>query len=337
MKAIRNPATILLTSLLVAACSSTSPQPQALATLSEPQAVQAQTFVMRGQIVLGREAQSFMPCDSQHQFWLDVSEDKLRQLKPLFTAPYEPLYTELVGHLQTPSHGGLDADFTARFVVDQFNFVSADNPELCSKAPQPTRAFGQKSYWSAKFAKQHVTFQQAEQPAQNIELKSTRIAQDQRFYQLDGGFLQLDKLSCSEADTHNLYGWSAQLSLNGHNYQGCAATSNLDVTQAWIGSYQAQATDSSQFTVTLDLSPDHSAKTRYGYPNGDADVVESGYWQQLNDQQIQVVMTHHQRQYLLSERIYTREGDQLSAQQEKVGEMVYDIANGGLTLFKAQR
>lgn len=63
--------------------------------------------------------------------------------------------------------------------------------------------------------------------------------------------------------------------------------------------------------------------------------MEQGYWQQLNPNQIQVVMTRHQQQYLLSERIFTREGYQLTATQEKVGQSVYNIADGGLVLFRS--
>ncbi|SDH88471.1 Uncharacterized membrane protein [Vibrio xiamenensis] len=338
MKALRNPATLLVSFLLVA-CSTTPTNPpanQSLVSLDDS-AVQAPTFVMRGQVVLGRESQSFMPCDSQHQYWLDVSDDKLRQLKPLITAPYEPLYTELVGHLATPSHTGLDADFTARFVVDHFNFVSADNPELCSQPAKSTRVVGQEPFWSLKFAKQRVTLTQANQKPQLITRESTRISQDQRFYKLDDGFLQLDKQSCSDGMSDNLYGWSAEFKHNGKTLHGCAATSNFDATRAWSSTYQAQATDSTHFTVTLTLNSDHSATTTYGYQNGDADTVEKGYWQQLNDRQVQVVMTHHQRQYLLSERIFTLDADKLIADKEKVGTVVYEITDGGLTLFKAQQ
>ncbi len=338
MKALRNPATLLVSILLVA-CSTTPTNPptsQNLVSLDDT-SIQAPTFVMRGQIVLGREAQSFMPCDSQHQYWLTVSDDKLKQLKPLITAPYEALYTELVGHLETPSRTGLDADFTARFVVDHFNFVSADNPELCSQPVKPTRVVGQEPFWSLKFAQQQVTLTQANQKPQVIARESTRISQDQRFYQLEKGFLQLDKRSCSDGMSDNLYGWSAEFSHKGTTYQGCAATSNLDATQTWSATYQAQATDNTHFSVSLTLNPDHSAITTYGYQNGDPDSVENGYWQQLNERQVQVVMTHHQRQYLLSERIFTLDNDKLIAEKEKVGTVVYEIADGGLTLFKTQQ
>ncbi|WP_456296549.1 hypothetical protein M1D72_07840 [Vibrio sp. AK197] len=338
MKALRNPVAILFTTLLAACSHSPSSQKSTpVATLDDPASIQVPTFVMRGQIVLGREAQSFMPCESQHQFWLDASDDKLAQLKPLLSAPYEPLYAELVGHLAPPSRTGLDADFTSRFVVDHFNFISADNPELCRQPNKPTRALGTEPFWSVEFDQQELIQRQVDAAPQPLVVTSRRIRRDQRFYQLENGFLQLDKRSCSDGMSDDLYGWQAEFHHDGHEYQGCGAISNLDVTQKWSATYQAQANDASNFTVTMTLNDDHSATTVYGYQNGDADSVENGYWQQLNDNQVQVVMTRHQRQYLVSKRIFTVDGKTLKAEKEQVGDVIYTIANGGLTLYKAQQ
>ncbi|MEI8632241.1 hypothetical protein P4S72_09785 [Vibrio sp. PP-XX7] len=63
-------------------------------------------------------------------------------------------------------------------------------------------------------------------------------------------------------------------------------------------------------------------------------IIETGFWQALNEHQVQVIMTQHQQQYLLSQRIFTREGNTLHAKKELVGTRVYGIANGGLTLYK---
>jgi putative lipoprotein len=76
--------------------------------------------------------------------------------------------------------------------------------------------------------------------------------------------------------------------------------------------------------------------TTYSYNNGDPSIVEQGFWQQLNQNQVQVVMTRHQQQYLISERIFTLDNGKLVAEKEKVGNVVYPIANGGLVLFEAK-
>ncbi len=118
--------------------------------------------------------------------------------------------------------------------------------------------------------------------------------------------------------------------------KGCATLANSDRTLGWTGFYHANSTQSTDFQIRLELNPDHSATTHYDYNNEEPSIVESGYWQQLNDNQVQVVMTRHHQQFLVSERIFTRQGDTLVAEKEKVSGTVYPIANGGLTLFKAQ-
>jgi len=74
MKALRNPVAVT-TLLALQACSgfqSGSEQahtPQA--TLNDPSSVKPQTFVMRGEVILGHEVRSIVPCGSQQQYWLD--------------------------------------------------------------------------------------------------------------------------------------------------------------------------------------------------------------------------------------------------------------------------
>jgi putative lipoprotein len=86
----------------------------------------------------------------------------------------------------------------------------------------------------------------------------------------------------------------------------------------------------------MTLLPDHTAITRYEYPDNSPATEERGFWQQLNNKQVQVIMTRHQQQYLVSQRIFTLDGNKLIAKQEKVGDIVYPIANGGLVLFKGE-
>ena len=105
----------------------------------------------------------------------------------------------------------------------------------------------------------------------------------------------------------------------------------------WLGLYQAKSETNANFQVSLELFADHSAVTTYQYTDGQPNSVERGFWQRLNHSQIQVMMTHHQNQPLVSERLFSRTGKTLNATQEKVGNMVYEIAQGGLMLFKVEQ
>jgi len=343
MKVMKNPVTWLAAFALQGCVTApeTPQQPEVPpATLDEPLSVQPQTFIMRGQVVVGHESRTFTPCGSQQQYWLDMSSELALEAQGLAARPYQALYGELIGHLTVPSQTGYNADFTARFVVDQVNILTAENPERCNQPLRSTRVFGNEPFWSATFDKDQLTYIKMGEAPQALNIESSRTTQSSRDYQLEGkatqGELNLKKESCSDGMSDSIYGWEAKLNLNEDNFAGCATVSNQDPTLDWSGTYFASSTQNSGLSINLELNDDHSAVTTYSYSNGAPSIVEQGFWQQLNQNQVQVVMTRHQQQYLISERIFTHDNGKLIAEKEKVGNIVYPIANGGLVLFEAK-
>ncbi|MEZ8240645.1 COG3650 family protein [Vibrio splendidus] len=343
MKVMKNPVTWLVAFALQGCVTApdTPQQPELPpATLDEPLSIQPQTFIMRGQVVVGHESRTFTPCGSQQQYWLDLTPELALEAQGLSTRPYQALYGELIGHLTIPSQTGYNADFTARFVVDQVNNLTAENPDRCDQPLRSTRVFGNEPFWSASFDKDQLKYTKMGEQPQILDIESSRTTPSSRDYQLKGkaaqGKLNLTKESCSDGMSDSIYGWHAKLNLNDNNYNGCATVSNQDPTLDWSGLYFASSTQNTGFSINLELNDDHSAITTYSYSNGDPSIVEQGFWQQLNQNQVQVVMTRHQQQYLISERIFTLDNGKLVAQKEKVGNVVYPIANGGLVLFEAK-
>ncbi|PMM20351.1 COG3650 family protein [Vibrio lentus] len=343
MKVMKNPVTWLVAFALQGCVTApdTPQQPELPpATLDEPLSIQPQTFIMRGQVVVGHESRTFTPCGSQQQYWLDLSPELALEAQGLATRPYQALYGELIGHLTVPSQTGYNADFTARFVVDQVNVLTAENPDRCDQPLRATRAFGNEPYWSATFDKDQLKYTKMGEEPQRLDIESSRTSPSTRDYQLKGnqgqGELNLKKESCSDGMSDSIYGWHAKLNLNDSNYNGCAMVANQDPTLNWSGLYFASSTQNTGFSINLELNDDHSAITTYSYSNGDPSIVEQGFWQQLNQNQVQVVMTRHQQQYLISERVFTIDNGKLVAEKEKVGNVVYPIANGGLVLFEAK-
>lgn len=341
MKALRNPAAILIAALLQA-CAGTPaespdspPRPQA--SLTRPDSIHPQRFVLRGQVVLGHQVRSFTPCGSQEQMWIDLPDDLAHQAMALNQSPYQIMYGEMIGYLAPPSESGHHGDYSARFVVQHINRLSAENPDRCDLAPSPTRAFGTEPFWSMNVGADDLTFQPIGGEKQTFAIERRDLDDQRRYYRFDQGELTLKQGQCSDQMSDTLYGWHAEMSLKGGEYHGCATLGNQDATLGWAGTYFASASRNNGFGVTLNLNGDHSATTRYHYSDGSADIIERGYWQQLNHQQVQVVMTRHQQQYLLSQRIFTRSNHTLTATHEQVGNMVYPISDGGLMLYSAQR
>ncbi|MFA0194405.1 COG3650 family protein [Vibrio artabrorum] len=343
MQVIKNPV-IWLVAFALQGCVTAPEAPKKPqrppATLDKPQSIQPQTFIMRGQVVVGHESRTFTPCGSQQQFWLDLSPELALEAQGLVTRPYQTLYGELIGHLTVPSQTGYNADFAARFVVDQVNVLTTENSNRCDQPLRSTRAFGNEPFWSATFNNDQLKYTKMGEEPQLLNIESSRTTASSRDYQLQGNTeqdsLNLKKESCSDGMSDSIYGWHAKLNLNDSNYNGCATVSNQDPTLDWSGIYFASSTQNTGFSIHLKLNDDHSATTTYSYRSGEPSIVEQGFWQQLNPNQVQVVMTRHQQQYLISERIFTLDNGKLIAEKEKVGNVVYPIANGGLVLFSAK-
>ena len=343
MKVMKNPVTWLV-AFALQGCVTVPDAPQKPelppATLDEPLSIQPQTFIMRGQVVVGHESRTLTPCGSHQQYWLDLTPELALEAQGLATRPYQALYGELIGHLTVPSQTGYNADFMARFVVNQANILTAENPDRCDHPLRSTRVFGNEPFWSATFDKDQLKYTKMSEQPQILDIESSRTTPSSRDYQLEGkaaqGKLNLTKESCSAGLSDSIYGWHAKLNLYDSNYNGCATVSNQDPTLDWSGLYSASSTQNTGFSINLELNDDHSAITTYSYRNGDPSIVEQGFWQQLNQTQVQVVMTRHQQQYLISERIFTLDNGKLVAEKEKVGNVVYPIANDGLVLFEAK-
>ena len=340
MKVLITPIAIL-SACLLQACSTTSSTPESMqdsvkASLDQPSSIKPQTFIMRGEVVVGSDTRTFTPCGSNQQFLLDMPASLVQQTMKLSHSPYQAMYGELIGHLTPPSKTSYKGDYSAKFVVENVNIISAENPKRCQRPSSPTTAFGTEPNWNIKLGKDKLTFQPMGEEPQVTTLKGSEISPATRHYQFKGGQLTLVRQTCSDGMSDSLYGWSSNLTLANRSYKGCATLGNSDPTLSWTGEYFASSTKNTDFSVNLTLSNDHTATTEYTYSNGDPAIVEKGYWQQLNQTQVQVVMTHHQQQYLVSERIFTKQGKQLIAEKERVGNIVYPIANGGLVLFSAK-
>ncbi|SHO55535.1 hypothetical protein [Vibrio quintilis] len=328
---------LLLTMAFLQACSLpvSSPQPPAKkqAALENLANIKTPDILFRGRITLGPQSSSFTPCGSRQQYLLKLTPAMQHTLMTLVKAPYQEIYGEVFGHLAIPSLTGYNADFQAMLVTKQLNYAAPDPLKSCSQAYQPTQASGIQPVWSVMLSGQKVIATLPGRKNQQWTLQQIQTHPDRRLYLTSHGQLSLTPDTC-KPDKETILGWMATLTHNKQRRYGCARLSNIDASRSWAATYFASSTKNNNFSVTLHLYPDHSAKTLYTYTNDPTPLVETGFWQALNDDQVQVVMTQHQQQYLLSQRIFTRDGDRLHTQKEQVGAQIYQINNGGLILYK---
>ncbi len=326
---------LCLASLL--ACStppSKTDEPQAAldVTLEEGKSVTPQTFMLSGMVNLRSDIQTIQPCSSAVQYWLEISSNQWNTLAPLTKRSSLPLYAEVIGYFKAPPKGGFSADFPARFIVTHINQVTTENNQACSSLASPTKAFGSEPFWAIKIQNQQLTYGQPAKKAEVEPISTQQIKHHSRAYQSDSFSLTMQREYCSDTMSDAIYGWSSQLTALDTTQTGCGAISNHDTTQVWTGEYQAVTPHG--LAITLTLNSDHSATTLYHSEQENSNTEESGVWQQVNSNQIHVLMSRHQRLYMISERIFTRKEQSISAENEKVNGQVYGLGPNGITLFK---
>ncbi|MEI8632243.1 hypothetical protein P4S72_09795 [Vibrio sp. PP-XX7] len=97
-------------------------------------------IILRGRIVLGTKTSSFTPCGSQHQYLLILPPALQQKTASLAKTPYQEIYGEVIGYLTIPSQTGFNADFQARLMATQLNYVASDPLKSCSLVSLNTQA-----------------------------------------------------------------------------------------------------------------------------------------------------------------------------------------------------
>ena len=90
----------------------------------------------RGTLTWGHEVRAFKPCGSAKRYWVLGEENLLRPLRDRSERgkPYQPIYVELVGAIDTQSaRDGFAKDYDGTFRLREIRQVSSAVPEECGK------------------------------------------------------------------------------------------------------------------------------------------------------------------------------------------------------------
>jgi len=311
--------------LLLLGCS--TPRPSTISTIGKPTAT-----LFKGTMVLGNQTQLFSPCNSRAQFQMELSPSLYNQMIQMTHHSYDALYAEIIGYLKIPSQTGYNADYQAKLHVLRINIIKPSGPQQC-QSRQGTFAIDKYGHWETDVSPTKLQFHQNNQHHQMFNISKKNITATSRTYISDRASLVMEAIPCKTISGKELYGWTSRLKKGSTTFSGCGKISNYDENALWYGRYSAQSTQLN-FTTSLELNPDHTARTLYDYQDGHPPIVETGFWQPIDQHRVQVVMTLHQQQYLVVERIYTRHHHILHTNEEYVKGKKYLIAQGGLSLFK---
>lgn len=327
---------LLCATTLLSACSFTltNPVDQGSTDDVSPQAetgASPQRFMLRGEVTLGHEVRAITPCGSNTQYWLDLPATLDQGGQALTMGPYQNVYGELIGEFVQPAYDGFAADYPATFKVTQLNLMSVEI-DGCNQPRNRTVASGNEPFWSVSIDGNTLKYQQPGVEAEQFTLIGHDISSAARVYRADGATLTLRPALCNDTMSDSIYGWTSTFTKGNQTLNGCATLAADDPTLHWVGEYQGVTNiGGNSLTTTLALNPDHTATTRYTQAGEDA-VEETGIWQQISQDKVQVMMTRHQGQYLVSERLFTRQGFTLNADKETINGQEYSLGPEGLTL-----
>ncbi|MGR6860339.1 COG3650 family protein [Aliivibrio salmonicida] len=326
----------LSTLLFLAGCSQHSSTTDSHHSSESKQAADQKiphTFMLRGTVIIGHESQSIQPCSSDQQYWINLSPEQWQASNDIQSSPYQPMYGELIGHFEAPPKGGFANDYPARFVVSQINTLVAGEGASCQRKVQPTKAFGNEPFWNLQVINGELVFAEMGKPTQKQAITDQTFSVTKRHYKSDDFSLTMTKGLCKDSMVESIYGWNSKIEIKGKTYQGCATLAAKDTTQHWVNTYQGTSSvGDSGLTIGLTLGSDHSAITTYDYNTDEPQLVETGVWQATQDDKLHVLMSRHQRQYLISERTFSQQGNQISADKETVNGVTFPIQSG-LTLY----
>lgn len=317
--------------LTLSACSTVQPPNQSDHIHTEP--VTNPQLMLSGVMQITRNGMVLTPCNSTKTIEVQVNSKQREQINNSAPKANGSAYVELSGDL-TPPQNLINGDaHMARLMVKHINYLNTETT-TCPTSTHNTKALGNEPFWSANVSQTNMTFSLQGEKPQILPITNVEQQSMQHVYKVQQGEVTLSSAWCRDTMSDNLYGWQAILQLNNKQYKGCALLSNQPTDTSWVGEY-ATAKAQQSWHTQLQLNSDHSAVTTYQDENGQPSVIERGYWQQFRANEVTVTMTRHQKQRLISQRVYQRKDNRITALQESVSGLTYPIANGGLTLLKS--
>lgn len=194
----------------------------------------------RGLLVWGDEVRAFTPCGDAEAAWVSDSTGALWKLyREMASRPYQPLYAELQGVRAPPPGDGFGSEYTWMLTVEHWLHLAVDTVDCVRKAggatPAPGmegleyRAFGNEPFWSVSISPGEIAFQELGSGELLFPHAPSEQTGDVRIYRARTQTpaaheirIEIRKTDCSDTMADAVYGYAADVLLDGRAYRGCA-------------------------------------------------------------------------------------------------------------------
>jgi uncharacterized membrane protein/heat shock protein HslJ len=246
--------------------------------------------------------------------------------RALTDKPYQPLYTELRGRLRPPPSTGLAVNYEKQLTVMELRRAARES-RGCEEnlAGIEFRASGNEPFWNVTISRDEIMFSELGKPKIIFPHAPPKLSENRYVYSSKtvepspyGIQITVDEKRCIDSMSGEHLSFSAQVSLDGRKYIGCAREGWPSLSDTHIslsGKYVAKlrAADSPVRVITLTLEQDNVARMSHDYLNNRPPILQTGTWKTHRDGFVTVWLTNQDGRSISENIIFQIQGQLLEA------------------------
>lgn len=197
---------------------------------SEKSLENSKTF--QGLYVHGHEVRSMILCGESTELWvIDHTDGDIQSIHQSMTgAPNESIFVEIKGYLTDPPEDGFGSEYAGAIVFEKLIHVSrVEESRGCREKYDAfiVKAQGNEPGWTVLVTKAGIQFSSIEHN-KTIEfpLVSPAESEEAITYTTHSGTHSLQlfirQIRCADTMSDEVFGWEANITLDGKSYSGCA-------------------------------------------------------------------------------------------------------------------
>lgn len=267
----------------------TPPEPIAMtppAPVSSPSEIS-----LRGTLVIGHQIQYITPCGSEKKYWLELNEHSRQVYSSLTSAPYQPVYTELSGELNSVDPNLASSGYTLSLQLNDIQYMTTE--DRCTIKQDDSGSIemtGSNPNWSGTITDNELLLEQGFGP-QLYQLSGGRFGQGfHEWRSNDNQFkLRIESGECLDEANGRYTNQRVVFHQGVQNLEGCARRPYSTDDQEFVGFFNARLPTTGEH-YDLAVKADHSANLRYIPSEGQIQDLP-GYWYSTDDKQFTLVLS----------------------------------------------
>jgi len=193
------------------------------------------TTTFRGLYIFGHEVRSFTPCGDTKKFWaIDKTNGEIISTHTRMThEPYQQMFVEVRGYLTDTPQDGFGADYDGTIIINELIHASTEGWGCREKYGEFIyKAQGNEPGWTVFITPDEIRFTSINHEDPIVFPYSPPTTPGaQAVYDSSNNKNSIRTIlireQCSNTMSNELFGWSANVNIDGIKYEGCAKKGDL--------------------------------------------------------------------------------------------------------------